>query len=72
MNNYQPIRSQLIKIVSELEERQQAIRKYEEWLDDSLNNCVQKEEIENQLVEIQDKLKKAVSEVEDAMSCLRR
>lgn len=71
MEYYYEVIEQLNRTIIRLETMQQTVRKCDEWIDDSVENCIQNQEISDELNKINEKLQKAINEVEAVKRELR-
>lgn len=71
MSSYHEVKSNIRGIEVLLDDLHNQITKSEVWFDEVLENCCQKEEIENSLSEIEDKLKRADNQVSNTLSSVR-
>ncbi len=71
MSSYYEVKSNLRAIEVLLDDLRNQITKSEGWLDEAIENCCQKEEIENALSDIEDKLKRADHQVSNTLSSVR-
>ncbi len=71
MSCYYEVKSRLRGVELLLDDLRNQITNSEEWLDDVIENCCQKEQIEDSFSDIEDKLKRTDRELSNTLSGLR-
>lgn len=72
MDCYYNVKTKMRDVEMVLDDLRNQVSKSEDWVDDSIENCCQRKEIEEALSEIEDKLKRADQELTNTLNNLRR